>query len=361
MITQKQTIQKAGPSVRQQVKQLRQSSVAAAYSTGVSQSQPIITRGKSQNNDWIRIVHKELVANITGSAAFAVPFTFPLNPGMSTFCKWLATQSVGWETYEWNSIEGRAFTRTGSNVPGSQALIPDYDAADSSPTDEFSASTYKDLAEDVPWKDLCCLMPHSRLHPEGKRKFIRYGNVTGDIKTYDCGNLFVSTIDGTAVPWSKLWVYYDVTLFTPQLPPGGVVVQSNELHVVGGVFTTANAFSNPVVGVNSNAGMATVPVTGEVITFNVAGRFLVVYNTISTTNTVTGLPAISASGSFVTSYYPAASGFNGGIAVAGSASATTNISVCVDVVKGTTLTYNDTIVAGTAYDLTITALTNLAA
>lgn len=339
--------------VFQQLKQ-----VAAAYSEGISQTEPQITRGK----DWIRIKHKELVANVTGSVGFTVANSLPLQPGLSTFCKWLAIQSIGWETYEWNDIEARALTRTGSNTPGSLALIPDYDAADAAPTDEFSASADKDLAEDVPWKTICCKMPHSRLHPEGKRKFLRFGAVAStDIKTYDAGNLFVTTTDGTAVPWSKLWIYYDVTLYTPQLPPGGVVAMSNELHIVGGAFTSANAFANQTVGVGSNTGMATVPATGEIITFNVPGRYLVVYNTISTSVTQTGMPALSTGSTFVSTYFPSSAGFNGGLGYAGGGAASTSQYMVVTMAAAGTITYNNTVVGGTGYDLTITAINTLAA
>jgi hypothetical protein len=341
------------------VKQQPQRSVAAAYSTGMSQSEPLITRGPN----FVRIRHKELVSNILGSQNYTVAGSYPLNPGMTTFLKWLPTQAVGWETYTWNSIEFRSLTRTGTNVPGSLALIPDYDAEDAAPSDEFSASSYKDLVEDAPWKDICCKLPNSRLHPLGKSLFLRYGAVTGtDIKTYDAGNLFVTTTDGTGVNWAKLWCYYDVTLHTPQLPPGGIVALSNVLHITGTTPTTANSFPNQTVGANSNSGIATVPATGEVITFQIPGRYLVVYACTATTSvTVTGNAAVSSTGSLVTSYYPTSSSEGGGFYSAGSASTNVIQVAVLTVTTGTTYTLNNTIVAGLGYDLTITALNSLTA
>jgi hypothetical protein len=341
-------------SMNKQMHQQKQRSVASAYSTGISQSEPKITRGPN----FVRIVHKELIANIIGSTGYTVSNTFPLNPGMTTFLRWLPTQAVGWETYKWNKIEIHSFTRTGSNVPGSLAIIPDYDASDSSPTDEFSASSYKDIVEDVPWKDICCKLPHSRLHPLGKELFLRYGSVANtDIKTYDAGNLFITTTDGTAVAWSKVWAYYDVTLYTPQLPPGGVVALSNELHISGTTPTTANAFPNQTVGTSSNAGIASVPATGEIITFLAAGRYLIVYNATATTSvTFTSIPAVSASGSFVTTYYQGS-----GEQLSGNATTDVTFTAVINAVAGTTFTFNDVIVLGLTYDLTITAMSSLAA
>jgi hypothetical protein len=323
----------------------------------MSQTEPIITRGPNS----IRIVHKELIANISGTVAYTVPLTVPLQPGLPTFLKWLATQAVGWETYKWNKLEFHSFTRTGSNIPGSIALVPDYDAADAAPTDELSASSYKDMAEDVPWKDICCKLPHDRLHPLGKQLFIRQGAVSGDIKTFDAGNLFVTTVDaGAAVPWSKLWAYYDVTFYTPQLPPGGVVALSNVLHETGSGQTTAVAFATPAIGTNSNAGIATL--APSAITFNVPGRFLVTYASIATSTTQTGVPAVSASGSLVTSYY-AGNAYGGGTSgtdVGGGGSTTSIQNIVLNAVSGTTLTFNNTVVAGGVWDLTIVGMSSLA-
>jgi hypothetical protein len=335
------------------IKQDPQRMVAAAYSTGIHQGDPMITRGPN----FVRIVHKELIANITGSQNFTIAGTYPLNPGMTTFLRWLPTQAVGWETYRWNKLEFHSFTRTGSNVPGSLAMIPDYDAEDGAPTDEFSASSYKDLVEDAPWKDICCKLPSSRLHPMGKELFLRYGPVTGtDIKTYDAGNLFITTIDGTAVSWSKLWAYYDVTLFTPQLPPGGVVALSNELHISGTTPTTGNSFPNQTIGSGSNTGIASVPITGNVITFNAAGRYLVVLYMTATTSVTFTSGTVSASGSLVTTYFTP----NGESASASPATGLTYAGV-MNVVAGTTLTFNIAYVLGLTFDLTITALSSIAA
>jgi hypothetical protein len=62
-----------------------------------------------------------------------------------------------------------------------------------------------------------------------------------DIKTYDVANVFVSTTDGTAVSWSKVWVEYDVILMNPQLPPGGPV-GTGTLFGGGGSLAAATPF-----------------------------------------------------------------------------------------------------------------------
>jgi len=102
-------------------------------------------------------------------------------------------------------------------------LAPDYDASDSTPVSEQIASSYADAEEDSPWKDICCDLAPRRLNAMEKERYVRQGPLASNVdkKLYDAGNMFVCTVDGTAVPWGKLWVEYDVTLFTPQAPSGG--------------------------------------------------------------------------------------------------------------------------------------------
>jgi hypothetical protein len=148
-----------------------------------------------------------------------------------------------------------------------------------------------------------------------------------------------------------------VTLFTPQLPSGGIVALSNTLHIYGTTPTSANAFPNQTVGAGSNAAIATVLATGNIITFNSSGKFLVAYGVECTTSiTYNVAPTVSASGSLVTSYYETLDSFPGGYVAAGSGSTVGNATIILNAVAGTTLTFTNTIILGLGYDLIITAL-----
>lgn len=80
-------------------------------------------------------------------------------------------------------------------------------------------TTYRACREDAPWKDICMPLDTRDLNDLGPRKFVRVGGLQAnqDIKLYDSGNIFIGTVDGTAVAWGKLWIEYDVVLFTPYL------------------------------------------------------------------------------------------------------------------------------------------------
>lgn len=323
----------------------RQTSVAAAYSTGQSTQAPRIVA----NRDSSRVIHRELVANITGSTAYTIAKQLALNPGMASTFPWLSTQAQSWETYRFNRLDFQYYTRTGSNVPGSVALIPDYDAADPAPVSELAASSFEDVKEDAPWKDLVCRLRPAAMHSMGPKKFIRSQAlaVNEDIKTYDCGNLFVSTVDGTAVPWGKLWVDYDVTLFTPALNPLGSGAQASQ-HIIGATPTTANILGAAPVQQAGSTTIATV--AGSVVTFNSAGEYLLLYTAQSTTDTVADL-VLGGGGAFVATY--GGIGGSAGQNISGSATALLTMSTLITAVIGTTVTFANTVVGGSTSELFI--------
>jgi hypothetical protein len=98
-----------------------------------------------------RIIHKEFVGNLIGSSAFTVQYSIPLQPGL--MAPWLAQQAAGWEKYRFNRLRLHYLTRASTSTAGSYQLVPDYDAADSSPATEEIASTFGGVVEDAPWVD----------------------------------------------------------------------------------------------------------------------------------------------------------------------------------------------------------------
>jgi len=321
-----------------------QRSVAAAYSTGISSMPAVINASR----DSSRIIHRELLASVTGTTAFTTQ-TFPLNPGLFGTFPWLSTQAQGWETYHFNKLRFCYYTRTGSNTPGSVMLIPDYDAGDAAPVSEQIASDFIDTVEDVPWKDLVCTLRERAMHETGTRKFVRLSAVPAgqDQRLYDVGSFFLGSTDGTAVSWGKLWVEYDITFYSPQLVPGG-----SSAPVFQSVITTAPTtalFVGTASGTPVRAGSQTgiVTIASDVVTFNVAGTFFVNYVVNGTTCTQTVAPAVGGGAAF-------ASYLNGNASsVAGSGTAAMIQSMIVIAVVGGTLTFNNTLVAGTAAELSV--------
>ncbi len=314
------------------------SSVAAAYATGKQTRVPVIKRAP----DRVRIIHSELVSSITGSVAFTLANGFALNPGLAATFPWLSSQAQGWERYRFHRLRFCYYTRTGSSTPGSFMMAPDYDASDPAPVSEQIASAYRDVAEDAPWKNICCELNAASLNSIGPSKFIRLGALAAnqDIKTYDSGNLFAFTMDGTAVSWGKLWVEYDVELITPQLNALGSTVAAAQAFQGTCSSTDLVGAAPTLIGGSSDL----VSIAGEVVTFKVAGQFLIVLTQNATAVTVSANP-VAGAGGVIVDFENTASG-----------AASFMMIVQMTAVVGSTLTYDNTINTGGAASLIISVL-----
>jgi hypothetical protein len=170
-----------------------------------------------------RIVHRELIGTVNGSIAFTVN-KYSLNPGLVRTFPWLSTQAAGWEQYRFNKLEFQFVTRTATSTVGSVIMAPDYDPLDPNPTSEAYASSYMDATENATWVDQVCRLSTKAMFPLGPRKYIRSSNIAGDLRTFDCGNFFLCTVEEVgADAIGKLWVEYDVELSVPQLVPSAAV------------------------------------------------------------------------------------------------------------------------------------------
>lgn len=217
-------------------------SVATAYSSNMKIGKPKIVRN---SDDSVTISHTELVNLVAGTATWTTTGV-PMQPGLGSTFQWLSSQTAGWEKYKWNKLEAIYVTRCGSNISGTVMLIPDYDAADPAPLNELAAASYHGASDDVPWKNQFAVLDMKR----SKELFLRNGPLSAnlDIKTYDFGNLWIATTDGSVASWGKVFIRYTVTLYNSQviqLPnTGGTITADNAVvalapatPLAGGVIT----------------------------------------------------------------------------------------------------------------------------
>ncbi len=189
-----------------------------------------------------RIVHREKISKYTTpgtTGAFSVLASLPINPGLPGSFPWLSNQAAGWESYRFNRLRYIWIPTAASSKEGNIIMAPDYDAADAAPVGETFMSSYSDVKEGNLWLPFAAELTPSLLNGEMKRHFVRLGALGSnlDIKTYDSGNFFVASTDDTAAAVGKLWVEYDVSLFNPQVPPGGF--QANGVMSQGGASIAA--------------------------------------------------------------------------------------------------------------------------
>lgn len=239
--------------------------IAHAYSSNFRS--PDIKNSRSGT----RIVHKELVATISGSVAYAVASSYVANPGLATSFPWLSTQASSWEQYRFHRLEYEFVPSAAYTATGDVILAPDYDSVDGAPASEVVASSYRDgIQSDV--KTRCAIhLDPSAMHPIGPRKYVRTTAIAGvDLKTYDAGQLHFATVgQADTAPVGRLWVHYDVELFVPQLssPTTPVATTYSSFNRSSAqTFTTATpatlAFDEAVVnglGITNSSGVFTLP------------------------------------------------------------------------------------------------------
>lgn len=186
----------------------------------------------------VRIKHRELLLSPGDSAAslaFALIERFRLNPGSKKTFKWLGTIGPCFETFKFRNVRLHYYPRCPTTTAGSLILSPDYDAADAPPSSEEQCSQNVGTKEDAPWKEIVMAFNAAMLNRTYKGHYImtdsRFDSSSQDEKTIDPAQFFVCRDSaGVTIPWGKLWIEYDVDLFTPQTPEapidqgGGAIV-----------------------------------------------------------------------------------------------------------------------------------------
>jgi hypothetical protein len=193
----------------------------------------------------MRVLHREKITKLTtpGTGVFTVLQAVLLNPGLAASFPWLSNESAGYESYRFHRVRFVWVPTSSTASDGNIIMAPEYDASDPAPAGETAISSYTDCEEANVWVPFCCDLESDLLNGETRRKFIRYGalGANQDIKLYDSGALYVASTDDTAVKVGKLWVEYDVSLFNPQVPPGGFQA-TGSLQSGGGGITNLIPF-----------------------------------------------------------------------------------------------------------------------
>jgi len=250
---------------------------------------------------WCRVEEDEYIADIAGSTAFATT-SFPVNPGQAVTFPWLAKQAAQWEKYRWEYLEFyykpevSAFAANGAT--GKVILSMDYDAADAPPSSKQQAEDTDPHTDAMPYEDLLLALDPRQMFEMADSKYVRPGGLPGstDIKTYDSGNISVSTIaNNSTALLGELHVRYAVVFEVPVLETsaGGSVAANNQVALFSntaqvGVSGTPQTMALATVQTN---GIGAVNTAGSIVL--PGGNYLVDYSCVGaaatnmTSNTVT--------------------------------------------------------------------------
>ncbi len=282
------------------------------------------------------LVRREFVADVSGSVAFTAT-SFSVNPGLVATFPGGGQLAPSWEEYEVNSISFCYDPESASSATGSVILGFDYDALDSAPTTKQEILEFADSLRAAPWVPCRLSLKAGDLRKRGTL-YTRTGPVANsDLKTYDLGNLFVATVgqSGSSVI-GELWIEYNFTLRTPQLPKATSSSITSSL-ISGSSPSPTSVFGSS--GTVTGSSLATAAV--NTLTFSTAGQYLVSMSVTggNTAGTGTG-PVLTGS----TATYTAV---GGGSNFSGSSWTSASFDYIVTATAGQTMVFNWSTIAST--------------
>jgi len=152
----------------------------------------------------------------------------------------------------------------------------DYDASDETPSTASQMLNMNDRAGGTVWSPTR-FQANLQTGDKMPSKYTRNATVTGDIKNYDVGNLYVAMQGVTAGAVGLLYIEYIVDLFTPQMTGSQQQVSG---CVVGNGTAAATIFGTPVTYGNPPCVCA-----NKTITFNQDFEGLIVAGAVGGTMT----------------------------------------------------------------------------
>jgi len=242
------------------------------------------------------IRYKEYVQDIAGSVAFATT-TFACNPGLSNLFAWLAGQSLFYQEYVMKSLSFSFETEKATSTSGKIMFAFLQDSSDPAPATKQEMLENLLKASGAAWQPFKLNISMANFAALGRSRFIRSGNLAAnlDVKTYDIGQLIVAVsgmADTSAV--GELYIEYELELKTP-LQSAAQLAAALSITLTG-----ASPSQTSMLGVTPTfVGGLNVTATGNTLTFNSVGQYLVSFQVNGTglftsyMPTLTGTAAVS--------------------------------------------------------------------
>jgi len=194
--------------------------VPIAVGSSSRQRGPLINQGRGFN-----VKHTEFLDTIPGSVGYSTSGTnqiYNLNPGLIGSFPWLGSLGGLFESYMFHKLIFRVISSSSTTDKGNMYMATQLDVEDAQFTGEQDLMGYMGAVSSNVWKTLS----HSCLGAGKKPLYVRTGSVPAgaDPRLYDYGRFTLAT-EGCAstAAIGKLYVEYDVTLYTPKVTLAGAL------------------------------------------------------------------------------------------------------------------------------------------
>jgi hypothetical protein len=236
--------------------------------------------GFNRNSASKTVTKDEYIGDIAGTVAFTTT-QYSVQPGQAATFPWLSIEAKQWEKYEFQKLEfylKPEVTQYTTNANSGKVILSfDSDASDPAPLNKQEAEDVLPMADGMSYQTINLNIPKFILSSHHDSFYVRPGNLPGgsDIKTYDLGNLFVSTVGqgGAVANMMELRVRYTCTLMIPILENTAAAPQNNQVTFLvdsSAALTTATPYQ-PLLAAASSTSR---PVTNGLNVVNTAGSIV---------------------------------------------------------------------------------------
>lgn len=206
--------------------------IPAAYSITSRTAKPT---SNGMKGGGVVLSHRGLVSSFTGSTTFGA-VNFQVNPGLGGVFPWCSQLARSYDKYRFRKLKFEFRSVVPTTTAGVVMMSFDYDTLDTLPVTKFEHAQTTPNVESNSFNSFTLNVECDKV-----QRFVRQGAVVGtDLKTYDFGQLVVSSSYGVAALVGEIYVDYEVELHKPS---HGVPV-SVRLSGVGAnatPFTTSTA------------------------------------------------------------------------------------------------------------------------
>lgn len=320
----------------------------------------------------IRVQHREFLADISGSVAFAIA-NYYLNPGLAQTFPWLSNIAYNYEQYrfhglifEFKTTSATAVSSTNTAL-GTVVMATDYDDLDAGFTTKQQMEAYEFSVSSVPSSSVIHPVECSPRETPLPKLWVRtgaYSNYTTvDPRLYDLGNFQIATVGmQAAAVVGELWVSYDVEFYKPKLitPFNGEVLSYS---AYGQANTGSALMYAPTVSPLSTLPVTLTGLVGNAyttLTFPNPGQYLVLASAGAATS-VSNFPTWTAvSNCTLLQQWSSGTGTNTNSTFSsggGTANAATMAYINITASNGVAgLTGNVTLVGGCFYNIYVTTV-----
>lgn len=243
----------------------------------------------STTKSGIVVSHRTFLSPVSNDINFTVT-QFSTNPALGTTFPWLSKIAARYDKYRFRKLRFEYRSVCPTSTSGVCMMSFDYDASDEAPTSKLVQAQTIPNAENNIWMNNDLNVPC-----DSTWRYTRQGTIPAtDVKTYDLGTMWLSTIYGNGVIGGELYVEYVVELDKPTEPAALAMTST----ATGPLVASPLYSSGTIPPVDTGKALPFKVTSSTILTCLVPGTYFLTYTILG--STITGFIAPSCTGTLTT-------------------------------------------------------------